>query len=144
MIRQATIEDIPRLVEMGRRSLAEGPYAAMLADNPAQTEILAHQVIEKSGKVLVAEENKKIVALLALFVGPHFYSGELTASELMWYVEPEFRQSFTGISLLRAGEALAKTLGAKSMIFTAPTVEVGKAYSQLGYSPIETNYRKVL
>lgn len=116
----------------------------MLADNPEQTSELAVQVIGKSGKVLVDEQDGKIVALLALFIGPHFYSGELTASELMWYVEPEFRQSFTALRLLRAGEKVAKTLGAKSMVFTAPTIEVGKAYSQLGYEPIEVNYRKVL
>lgn len=142
--REATSADIPRLVEMGSRSLREGAYRDMLTDNPVQTSALAEQVINRSGKVLVTEDKGEIVGLLALFIGPHFFSGEMTATELMWYMEPEYRKSFAGVGLLRAGEKLARELGCVSMVFTAPTAEVSKAYQSLGYREIESNWRKVL
>ena len=143
-IRLAVEQDIPRLVEMGSRSLREGAYAEMLKDNQTQTAILAESVINRSGKVLVAEENGQIVGLLALFIGPHFYSAEPTATELMWYCEPEYRQSFTAVALIRAAEKLARDAGCISMILTAPTKEVQQAYKSLGYHWVEANYRKAL
>lgn len=143
-IREAKEQDIPRLVEMGSRSLREGAYKDMISDNRVQTATLAEQVINQSGKVLVAEENGQLVGLLAMFIGPHFFSGEIIATELMWYCEPEYRRSFTAIGLLRAAEKTARNAGAKSMIFTAPTQEVEQAYKCLGYHWVEANYRKAL
>jgi GNAT superfamily N-acetyltransferase len=84
------------------------------------------------------------VGLLGFIVFPHYFSRELTAGELMWYVEPEFRQSFTALALLRKAEQMARAMGAKRMQFTAPTVEVGKAYEALGYKQIEVSYQKEL
>jgi N-acetylglutamate synthase-like GNAT family acetyltransferase len=143
MIREATERDIPRIVEMGSRSLREGPYSAEI-DNPEQTAETALQVVQGAGKVLLAEENNKVVGLLGFIVNNHFYTGERTAVELMWYVEPEFRKSWTAVALLRRGHAVAKEMGAKKMQCAAPTEEVGKAYEALGYSKLEVAYQRTL
>lgn len=145
MIREATTEDIPRLVEMGSRSLREGPYKDQVEDNPeASAKLALHVISTQNGRVLVAEENGILVGLLGFILFPHYFSGVLTAGEVMWYTEPEFRQSFTSLALLRAAERMARHLGAKRMQFTAPTREVAAAYEKLGYSPIEVSYQKVL
>lgn len=145
MIREATSEDIPRIVEMGSRSLLDGPYREQIADNPEQAALLALQVIHnQNGRVLVAEEDGKVIGLMALILFPHYFSGELTAGELMWYVEPEFRQSFTSLALLRGAERLARDAGAKRMQFTAPTSDVASAYKSLGYSQVEVSFQKAL
>lgn len=143
-IREARESDIPRIVEMGSRSLTEGPYADEI-DNPEQSAKTALGVIQSAnGKVLLAEEDGNAVGLLGFVLYPHYFTGKQTAIELMWYVEPEFRQSFTAISLLRAGQRIAKAMGAVKMQFTAPTPEVGKAYELLGYKPLEISYQKTL
>jgi GNAT superfamily N-acetyltransferase len=145
MIREAIESEIPRIVEMGSRSLKEGPYKDHVGDNPEQTAKLAFDVITgKTGRVLVAEEEGRLIGLLGFVIFPHYFSGELTAGELMWYVEPEFRQSLTAVCLLRAAERKAREMGAKRMQFTAPTTEVGEAYRALGYKPIETSFQKEL
>lgn len=147
MIREATEQDIPRIVEMGSRSLMEGPYKGLVGDNPAQSAELALQVIKtQSGRVLVAEEDGVLVGLFAFIVFPHYFSGEITAGEVMWYVEPEYRHSFTALALVRRGESMARSLGAKKMQLTAPAraPEVGIAYVSLGYDAIETSYQKAL
>ena len=144
MIREAEESDIPRIVEMGSRSLKEGPYRDQVGDNPDITKQLAWDVISQKGRVLVAVEDGQIIGLLAFILFPHYFSSELTAGELMWYVEPEFRRSFTGIALLRAAERMAREMGAKRMQFTAPTNQVATAYERLGYSQIEVSFQKEL
>jgi GNAT superfamily N-acetyltransferase len=143
MIREANEADIPRIQEMGSRSLREGPYKDLVGDNPEQTGKLALDVL-KRGMILVAEQDAKLVGLLGFIVFPHYFSGELTAGEVMWYVEPEFRQSWTALALLRAAERMARSFGAKYMQFTAPTAEVGRAYEALKYKQVEVSYQKAL
>ena len=104
MIREAEAKDVERIVEMGSRSLREGPYKDQLSDNPEATRKLTQNILENHvGKILVAEEDGKLVGLLGLLFYPHPYSGEPIAAEIIWYTEPEYRQSFTALALLRAG-----------------------------------------
>lgn len=143
MIREAVDSDIPRIVEMGSRSLREGPYCDQVGDSPKTTAALCQQVLE-TGKILVAEEDGNVVGVLGFVVFPHYFSAEPTAGELIWYVEPEYRQSFISLSLLRKAQSMARNMGAKRMQFTAPTEEVGKAYESLGYKKVEVTYQKCL
>ena len=145
MIRLATAADIPRLVEMGSRSLLNGPYKDKIKDNPQAAAELGFAIIEdQKGLVIVAEEDGKVIGLLALAIFPHYFTKELTAAEVMWYVEPEHRQSLTALCLFRRGEQEARRAGCTTMQFTAPTEQVAKAYEKLGYEAIEVAYRKNL
>jgi GNAT superfamily N-acetyltransferase len=130
---------------MGSRSLLEGPYRDQLADNPEESAKLALSVMNiPNGKILLAEESGQVIGLLGFIIYPHYFSGEITAGEIMWYVEPEFRKSFTALALLRKAESMARAAGAKRMQFTAPSDEVGDAYKALGYQRLEVSYQKVL
>ncbi|KKL26893.1 hypothetical protein LCGC14_2390670, partial [marine sediment metagenome] len=40
MIREATPDDIPRLVEMGRRFVSESSYKEVISENPEQMGLL--------------------------------------------------------------------------------------------------------
>lgn len=144
MIREAASSDIPRIVELGSRSLVDGPYRDLVKDTPEQSAKLALQVIEKAGRVLLWEENGQITGMLAFILFPHYFTGELTAGELMWYVEPESRPGGAALRLLWAAEELARSLGAQKMQFTAPTEAVGDIYKRFGYSKIEVSYQKEL
>ena len=144
-IREAVEADIPRILEMGARSLAEGPYRDYIADNADAAAALALGAIGmKGGRILLYEKCGQVVGLLAFFVFPHWFSGELTGEEAMWYVEPEHRQSLIAVALFRAGERIAREMGAKRMQFTAPTRAVGRMYELLGYKELEVGYQKDL
>lgn len=143
-IREATEQDIPRIVEMGSRSLREGPYSDEV-DNPEQSLKTALEVLRsENGKILVADFGEKLIGLLGFVLYPHYFTGKMTAIELMWWVEPEHRASWTAIMLLRAAQRMAKTMGATKMQFSAPTAEVGKAYESLGYKQLEVSYQRSL
>lgn len=129
---------------MGSRSLLDGPYKDEV-DNPEQSAKTALDVIKSTnGKVLVAEEDGKLVGLVGFVLYPHYFTGKMTAIELMWFIVPESRDSFTAIVLIRAAQRIAKDMGAVKMQFTAPTPEVGKAYEALGYRALETAYQRSL
>src|SRR5438105_13265292 len=92
-VREATLADVPRIVELGSRSLVDGPYAGVFEDNPAQSEKFATQIIVGLGKVLLWETDEgHIAGLLGFLVAPHYFSGVITATEIMWYVEKSHRE----------------------------------------------------
>ena len=143
VIRKAEASDIPQIVEMGSRSLKDGPYSGIIKDNPDQTTLLAAEVIKKS-TVLVAEQAAELIGIMAFILFPHYFTGVLTAGELIWYVKPERRTGGTGLKLMWAAERLAKEMGAKQMQVTSPTKEVSALYSRYGYREIETTYMRNL
>lgn len=148
MIREATEEDIPRIVALGSQSLIDGPYAGKIKDNPAQTEKLAQRIIsDPNGRVLLWEDEDgsgRVSGLLAFIIYAHYFTGEPTANEIMWYVEPGHRGNGAGFRLLWAAEKLALELGAINMAFSAPTNQVGEIYKRFGYHQVEVGYQKEL
>lgn len=144
MIREAIAADIPEIVALGRKFLLEGPYKNELSDNPEQNAVLTLEVIKEKGKVLVLEEDSAVRGVLGFILFPHYFSGELTAGELIWYVEPEYRKGCPALKLLWAAEALAKKLGAKRMQFTAPTSDISRIYERFGYKQVEVSFQKAL
>jgi|SRR6185312_3287291 len=144
MIREAIASDIPEIVALGRKFLLEGPYKNELGDNPEQTAALTLEVIKEKGKVLVLEEDSAIRGVLGFILFPHYFSGEITAGELIWYVEPEFRIGCPALKLMWEAENIAKSLGAKRMQFTAPSDDVAALYQRFGYKAVETTFQKVL
>jgi GNAT superfamily N-acetyltransferase len=144
MVREGTLEDIPRIVELGRRSLQDGPYQGRIEDNPEQVERFARLVILHLGKVLVWEEDGTVTGLFAFLVAPHFFDGRMFAQELIWYVLPECRKGGAAIKLLWEAERIAKALGVKFFQVTAPDNEVENLYGRFGYKQQEVVFQRDL
>lgn len=144
-IRPAALGDIPRIVELGRRFLQEGPYKDELADKPEEaTQFAANMLNNSKGTILVAEKDGALIGVIAFITMPHWFSGEITATEMIWYVEPEHRAGGIAMRLMWASESLAKALGATRMAFTAPTPQVGEIYKRFGYKMVEIAYQRSL
>lgn len=143
MIREAVADDMGRLLEMGQRFVAESEYASFISIN---TESLARTITNLSespdGTVLVAEADDVPKGMIAMIVYDHPYSGERTAFELVWWMEPESRGN--GLRLLRAAEDWARERGATSMQMVAPNERIGALYRRLGYQPVETSFQRSL
>lgn len=143
MIRLATLADVPALVAMGQRFLASTDYGAHVAASPAHLEDLAKALLATDqGVIFVAEIGGAVVGFLALHAFPHPMSGELTANELVWWVNPEARG--VGVALLRRGEAWAKAIGATCLQMVAPqaATDVRAFYERAGFVPVETMYSR--
>lgn len=142
-IRAATSGDIPRLVEMGRRFIAETAYRDLVVANPQRiTQIIEEVMAAPDGIVLVSVSERGIVGMIGVLVYPHPFSGERTGFDLCWWVEPEARGH--GVRLMRAAEAWAREHGATQMQMVAPNPRVEGLYQRLGYRAIEVAYQRRL
>jgi RimJ/RimL family protein N-acetyltransferase len=142
MIREATLADVPILVQMGCRQLA-ALYEGVIAQNSEQLEALTTNLITSpNGVVFVAERDGTPVGMIGLIRYAHHLSAAPTAGEVAWWVEPEARG--LGPTLLRRAECWALEMGCTHIQMVAPNVRVGRLYERRGYRPVETSYQRVV
>lgn len=141
-IRQATEQDIPPMVNMGLHFLKGSPYAAHLEENPEQMADLGRKLLVGDNGMLVAERHGVMVGMLGYCIYTHLISGEKTAGEVFWWVEPEHRGD--GLRLLARFEAIARAAGAKKLQMIAPNEQVATVYERLGFGFMESAYQKAL
>lgn len=145
MIRLAEESDFPRIIELGRKYLLEGPYKGQITDNPEAVERfiywLSHQ---DNARILVFEEDDLVEGVFCFFMYPHYFGGELCANEMIWCVDKAHRGRGS-MELLWAAERMAYDMGAVRMQLTAPTKEIGQLYEHCkGYSLVEVGYQAKL
>lgn len=146
MIRRALLSDLPAIVEMGKRFLAASPYVDVIPDSAVHMTALATQLLTTgdNGTVIVADApSRELVGMIGLVAAPHFLSGERTAGEVFFWIEPGARGPL-GRELMTAGETWARFVGASAVQLIAPDHRVGIFYERRGYRAIETTYWKRL
>jgi L-amino acid N-acyltransferase YncA len=144
-IREATASDVPRIVEMGKNFLMNGPYRDQLGNPDDATKFCFSMLVNTKAKIIVSESDGHVTGVFAFIVFPHYFSGELTSGEMIWYVDPECRKGGAALKLLAEAEKLSRALGSKRMQLTAPSEEVGSLYRFCGgYKKIEVCYQRSL
>ena len=143
MIRAATFEDVDRIVEMGGRFAAETDYRQFISVDPDRMREMVIRLIESDSAVIfVSGSDATLTGMIAVVIYEHIWSGDPTAFELVWWVEPEARGD--GVRLLRAAESWAREKGIEKMQMVAPNRKVGDFYERCGYAPVETSYQRSL
>lgn len=148
MIRKATQEDVPRIVDMVGHFMSarvgDTTYGEVLTFKPAKVAKLAAAVIEK-GLLLVAEVDNQVVGMLAGFPLEDVVSGAPIFDELVWWVEPAHRRGSVGPRLLAAAEKWARQKGLSLFKMVAPAGSgVGDFYLAMGFEAVEASYVKRL
>jgi hypothetical protein len=141
MIRLATLEDVPRLVEMGLNFRGTTSYEKLLRENPSKMKELAEKLIQCQA-LLVSERDGSLVGMLGFFIYDHFISGEKVAGEVFWWQEPGKRGD--GLKLMKEFERIAKEAGAKQIQMVAPTDQVARVYKHMKYEFVEASYSRTL
>lgn len=138
MIRPATHDDIPAMIEMGKRFTDKAGFSEHIGYDPESVEALLIGLIEGAGICLVGER-----CMAAALVFPHPYNqAHIAAQELFWWSEGR-----EGMLLLSALEQAVRERGAQSL--TMITVEaiaaeqMGRIYTKRGFSSVEHHYMKV-
>ena len=109
-IRFAKVEDIPPLVEAGRRMHALTRFRQLHYDEPRVARAFADLIRHGVGKYVffVAEDSAgSIVGALIGVLEQHLFSDQLTASVMHYDVLPEVRMGGYGVRLLKAFERWA-------------------------------------
>lgn len=151
MIRLATHDDIPALIECGRRFHAEASILENVGvqfDPDALRDTLVHVIGRPTeALVMVAEHDGQIVGGLGAIKFPMFFSSARAAMELFWYIAPERRGSRDAVRMLRVTEQWARTVGCKMLTMIAIAIDGSPAanlYKREGFTPLETHFVKGL
>lgn len=142
MIRGALLPDIPRLVVMGVHFIQSTQYAGQIGENPDALFDMMLKLIEAENAVIFVDGETQPIGMLGAHIFQHPMSGELVASELFWWVEPEHRGN--GLALYRALEGWAEERGVHKIQMVAPDERTSRVYCALGFTKVEELYQKAL
>lgn len=147
VVRPATHADIPEIVRMGRlfwdqTALRDIPFCP---DSIAFTcrEMMANELL------LMAEVDGHIAGSVGATAAPMYANRSyFAATELFWWVEPQFRDSGIGRMMLKGIEDAARQRAVQIFSMIAlEQVEPEKAaaiYARAGYTPTERAFTKRL
>lgn len=145
MIRSAVAGDIPRLAEMGEKFYAESTYSSLIGFNREAFSSAMRSIIgTDSAVVLVCDDDDGVVGMICGVIGPHFMTGQLFASELFWWMDPDHRGR--GILLLLEYEAALKARGVRlsGMVAPAGEIQLERVYERKGFVRAESVYMRSL
>ena len=154
MIRNATLEDLPRVVEMAERFIHSTDYHELLDASPEAIGDFVQRLLAAGGQVWVSEEQalerdgsttSYLVGLLVLAVFTHPMTGKTVAEEVAWWVPPERRGGLIGPRLMHKMECWCMQNRVYMVKMVAPEGSaVGDFYRKCGYRATETAWIKVL
>lgn len=146
-VRTATVDELPAIVAMGARFYATTAYGALAPYCPASAQTLGRMLIEQ-GVLLVAEAPQGLVGMVGLALAPFMFNhAKRSAHEVMWWVDPDARDTGAGIALLRAIEPACRAAGAVAIqmgVLSTSPAHAGSLYRRMGYEQTETSYFKRL
>lgn len=136
-IRIATLDDLEQIVSMSMKFVQDTPYS----------EYANQETIRDLAMNLVSDNNKSIILLsdhgmIAGLVTPNLFGSGHFATELAWWIDPEYRGSREGSQLLEAFEYWSKLVGCKAINMTCLDDQVGQYYEKKGYRLRERAYIK--
>lgn len=140
-IRRATFADAPDLQRMAFAFIAESGYRTLLTPDADRILTLVAQLLG-GGLVLVARAGDQAIGMALATVFTHPMSGERTAAEIAWWVDPAHRGGVVGRQLLEDLEAWARESGATHLQMIAPAqTRVGLLYARRRYVEVETTWQ---
>lgn len=148
MIRLATIEDIPAILPLSVKFLAESPMSGKtVIDSNGLSDFLTGLVDMINAELWVVTSGLEVVGMSAVLMFPFYANPRYNiAQELFWFIDKDHRGE--GGRLLEEMEKWAKASGAQSMHMISletPSVKVmDRYYKRSGYTPIEHTYSKEL
>lgn len=152
-IRNATVDDIPVLIAMGRALHDESPRYSHLSYSEEKVERLIRSMIEDTlvadapGGAVVAIKDGIVVGMIGGFVTSPFFSDDKIASDYTFYVKPEHRGTGrVALRLIQAFEQWAITQGVRDIVPGTSTMidadGTAALYRHLGYEKHGFIFRK--
>lgn len=145
IVRAATRSDVDAIVAMAERFYAQTSYAGIVPLVKESAAGLAI-VLMDHGVMLVAEQGERVVGMVGLFLEPFTFNVAITvATELVWWVEPDARETGAGMALLAAIEPACRDKGAdliRMMLLHNSPPHAAALYARRGYVPTEHAFTK--
>lgn len=148
MIRPATIDDVPRLIQMGRKFHEEA-----LADKGlgyAPLDLIKYYITLMESPIaifLVADVEDKVVGSIGGMIVPwNMDFSQLILMEQWWWVDPDYRGGKVALDLEEGFIQWGKDNGANRIIMVSIILDkeetVKRYYKRRGYKYLETHFIK--
>lgn len=145
MIREATRQDIPALVDMMRCYAKEAPMSVLQVDknhDANHVKNLLFSLIVGRGFIFVDSEYRGMIA--AVVTKNVWCPSVIELRELAWWVRPEFRNGSIGGRLWKTFENRAqKMLDEKKVDYICTSVLANSPlidYTKRGFKPMDVNF----
>ena len=142
------LEDLRGIVGMfADESGLETQYDAYLNFEHMRLQLEHLIAMDMVGVLVWKSDANVILGTLIFSVTPNMFTGDLEAREIVWYVQPRWRNSRMGLKLLSEFERIAsEDYDAPIIIMThleaSMPDRLKKYYERKGYALLETNYVK--
>lgn len=145
MIRIATQDDLPRIVELGRTLHATSSYASLSFDDEKVASLMA-VLIDGAGVVFVAEQEGLVIGGIAGGVTEHWFSKDKVAFDYSFFIDPKHRHGITAMKIASTFMEWARLKGATQVrmgITTEINVEgTSRLYRALGFESAGVLFKK--
>ncbi len=143
MIREAIKTDIKDIVKLGVSFFEEAKIDLTPSFSQEKASTVISSMVKNDKCILYVAENNEgdTVGMIGGVVSEHWFSDEVVAQELFWYVLPDYRAG-VGSQLLAAMEGRAKELGVSlvAMVDLGEKSPVDILLRRRGYSIYEKTY----
>lgn len=140
MIRAATIDDIPRMLELGRAMHAESRYAVLPWNAGKVSHLIGWLIDAPDGLALVAERDGEVIGGFLGSVSEHYFTDARVASDYALFVEPGKRGGIAAARLLEAFTIWARAQDATLTqvgVTTGVNVEAtARLFEAAGFAPV--------
>ncbi len=113
MIRNATHDDIPTMLELGEAMHAESRYARYKWSVPKVRELIECLIDSDDGLALVAERDGEIIGGFLGVISERYFSDEKVANDFAMFVSQDKRGGIVAAQLIRAFTAWSTKNGAE-------------------------------
>lgn len=149
MIRPATVEDIPVIVELGSKLHIESSYRCHAFNKDKVAKLMESLIVGgEYGVVFVAEIDGEIIGGIAGGIDEWWFGDTLHAFDFSFFIAPEYRGGSAAFRLLLAFQEWAKIRGAVEIDIGISTGihedKTERFYEKMGYVKTGRTFGKKL
>jgi len=148
IVRHATQADDDAVIDVLKQFAEEQPLGKLKVEAGQYNDHHVRKVlnaVRTGGLLLIAQQKEQIAGVFMAVVTPDIWVPNMRImSELVWWVNPDYRDSSAGLRLLKEYTKIGEEMTKKGSISTftmtllenSPKINLEKR----GWSPVETNY----
>jgi GNAT superfamily N-acetyltransferase len=139
LIRQATHDDVARMLDVGEELHQHSSFASMTW-NREKAEAMVRSLIDNDQFCIAYVRDEKIVGFMGGYVTQTWYSDDFIACDLSLFVLPEYRGGMAAVRMIEAFTTWSLGRAVKQIRPGVSTGEVGETaerlYERLGYQRV--------
>lgn len=149
MIKIATPADFDKVKELSTNFFYASPYKDMPLEEDKQTELI-EDLMEKypyHGMIACMHVDNEVQGIIAGCTSEILFSRSKIATELVWWVEPDYRKTKGSLLLLDCFEYWAEKVAGADIVQMVALEDdsigtISRFYTRRGYTPVERGFIK--